>query len=452
MPVTGYLCELAWLPSGEVADEVAVDVEDGRIVGVEAGGAAGGDAERLGGLVLPGAANAHSHAFHRALRGRIHAERGTFWTWRERMYELAARLDPDTYLDLARACFAEMAVAGFTAVGEFHYLHHGPGGSRYADENEMGQTMVQAAREAGIRITLLDACYLTGGFGRDLDGVQRRFGDGDAATWAARVEDLQRRYDAAEDVVIGAAVHSVRAVPAEQLPVVAAWAGSHTAPLHAHVSEQPAENDACVAVHGMTPSGLLASAGLLGERSTAVHATHLTDADVRHLGDARAFVCLCPTTERDLADGVGPARALLDAGVRLTLGSDSHAVIDPFEEARAVELDLRLSTRERGHLLGHELLAALTVDGQASLGFADAGRIEPGARADLVAVDLASVRTAGAGRDTAVDAVVLGAGAADVTDVVVDGRRVVRDREHVLGDVGDLLGRAIAAVLDMGTP
>jgi formiminoglutamate deiminase len=449
--VTAYVCELAWLgPTTGTAAEVVVEVAEGRLRRVEPGGEVPPGAERLRGLVLPGLADAHSHAFHRALRGRTHRGRGSFWTWRELMYDVAGRLTPDTYLALARAAFAEAALAGCSTVGEFHYLHHGPDGRPYADPNEVAHALVQAAREAGVRLALLDTCYLAGGIGRPLEGVQRRFGDGDAAAWAARVEDLARSYAEADDVVVGAAAHSVRAVPREQLPVVAAWARAHDAPLHVHVSEQPAENTACVEAYGRTPTEVLADADALGPRTSAVHATHLTDGDVALLGAAGAVACLCPTTERDLADGVGPARQLLDAGARLSLGADSRAIVEPFEEARAVELDLRLVTGERGHLGAHELAWALTGDGQASLGVGDAGVLEVGARADLVAVRLDSVRTAGTDAEHALDTVVFAAAAADVTDVVVDGRRVVRDGAHRLGDVGRLLADAVGDVLREG--
>ncbi len=441
-----FVCEHALLPSGSVASEVVIEVADGRLARVEPGGVPPAGAERLGGLVLPGLANAHSHAFHRALRGRTHGRRGSFWTWREQMYEVAARLDPDRYHALARATFAEMALAGYTSVGEFHYLHHGPDGAPYSEPNEIGEALIAAAREAGLRISLLDTCYLAGGVGRDTEGVQRRFDDGDADAWAERVSALSARHLGARDVVVGAAIHSVRAVPVEQLPVVAAWAREREVPLHAHVSEQPAENEACLAAFGCTPTELLADAGALGPLTSAVHATHAGPGDLTRLAAAGATVCLCPTTERDLADGIGRADHLQRAGVRLSLGTDGHAVIDPFEEARAVELDLRLATLARGHLGGQALLEALTDHGQASLGFPDAGRLERGARADLVAVDVRSVRTAGLRLDDAADGLVFGAGAPDVTDVVVDGRRIVRDRGHVLGDVGALLAGAIDAL------
>jgi formiminoglutamate deiminase len=442
---TSYLAELAWLPTGIAAD-VAIDLTAGRFTRVEPGGAPSPGAERLRGLVLPGTANAHSHAFHRALRGRTHRGRGTFWTWRETMYAVAAGLDPDGYHALAQAVFAEMALAGFTSIGEFHYLHHDPAGRPYASPNAMGEALIAAARAVGLRIALLDTCYLAGGIGEPPHGVQRRFSDGEVARWADRVDALHAAHDGRDDVVVGAAVHSVRAVPADAIGVVAAWAEEREAPLHVHVSEQPAENEACRAAYGRTPTQLLAEHGAIGPRTSAVHATHLTADDLTLLGDAAAFACLCPTTERDLADGIGPAGRLLEAGARLTLGTDSHAVVDPFEEARAVELDLRLATRERGHLPVAALLDALTADGHASLGFPDAGRLAAGARADLVAVDLESVRTAGTDVDHALATVLFAATAADVTDVVADGRRVVRDRQHHLGDVGELLAERIPAV------
>jgi formiminoglutamate deiminase len=388
-------------------------------------------------VALPGFANCHSHAFHRALRGRTHAGAGTFWTWRERMYELAGRLDPDRYLALARATYAELALAGFTAVGEFHYLHHDRDGRRYADPNAMAEALRTAAADAGIRLTLLDACYLSGGLDatghRPLDAVQVRFADASAEAWAGRVAAL--RPDG--NTRIGAAVHSVRAVPRAALKTVAAAAG--TAPLHVHVSEQPAENEAALAFYGLTPSGLLAEEGVLGPSTTAVHATHPAPGDVGRLAASGAAVCLCPTTERDLADGIGPAREYADAGVRLSLGTDQHAVVDAFEEARAVEMHERLSTRERGRFRPDQLLAMLARHG--SIGWPDAGRLEAGARADLVAVRLDTPRTAGVEPAQ----VVLAAGAADVDTVLVDGAVVVSGGVHRLGDVGRLLADGIEA-------
>lgn len=443
MPMKRWHAELAWLgdgASGRPVADVLIEADGDRFTTVTPGVTPPPDAVRLRGLTLPGLANAHSHAFHRALRGRTHGQRGTFWTWRDRMYELAARLTPDSYLALARAVYAEMALAGVTCVGEFHYLHHDAGGRRYADPNAMSAALVEAAAQAGIRITLLNACYLTATVdGEPLRGPQLRFGDGDAKRWAERADAFR---PVGDHVRLGAAVHSVRAVPAEQIPDVAEWARERDAPLHVHLSEQRAENAACLARHGKSPTGVLADAGVLGPRTTVVHATHLTDLDRAALGRSRTAVCLCPTTERDLADGIGPARALADAGCPLSLGSDSHAVIDLFEEARAVELDERLRTERRGHFTAAELLHAATAAGHAALGWTDAGAIAVGARADLVTVRLDSPRTAGVPPVGAPFA----ATAADVTHVVVDGRPVVVDGRHVTIDVPVELRKAIEAV------
>ncbi len=452
MSARSYWCELVWL-GGELAEEgVVVGVEADRIATVENGFAlAPPGAEPLYGLTIPGLANAHSHAFQRALRGRTQAERnrgdgatrGSFWTWRERMYELADALDPQTYRTLARATFAEMALAGITAVGEFHYLHHAPGGGPYADPNEIGRALMAAAGEAGIRITLLDACYLHGGIGQAPNEVQRRFSDGDAEAWAERVEALGDGDVATARV--GAAIHSVRAVDPGAAATVAAWANERGRPLHAHVSEQPAENEACVAAHGRTPLAVLEDAGAVSERFTAVHFTHASPNDIALLGSRRGCCCLCPTTERDLADGIGPARDIADAGARLALGSDSHTVIDQFEEARAVELDQRLESGERGHHSAAELLRAATDDGQVCIGWPESGRIEPGAFADLVTVGLDSVRLAGTRADAALESLVFCATADDVREVIVGGRRVVHDGAHASLDVAAELSAALEA-------
>ncbi len=448
-----WYAELAWLGGDRerVDDGVAIVTDGERITAVEVGVPAPPGAARLPGLVLPALANAHSHAFHRALRGRTQGDgAGDFWSWRERMYALAVRLEPDSYHDLARAVYGEMALAGVAAVGEFHYLHHPLGGGRYADPNAFGHALLAAAAAAGVRLTLLDTCYLQADVdGRPLEGVQLRFGDGSATAWAERAEALHAEalhaggasHPAAR---VGAAIHSVRAVPPAAMAAVAAWAGERDLPLHLHLSEQQRENEACLAVTGLTPAELCAAAGVLGERTTAVHATHPEPGDVALLGRSGTTVCLCPTTERDLADGIGPARQLVDAGCPLALGSDSHAVVDLFEEARAVELDERLASGQRGRHRPAELLRAATQGGMRALGW-DAGVIEPGRLADLVAVRLDSPRLAGAGREHLLAAVVFAAGAADVTDLVVGGRRVVAGGHHLLvADVPAALARCIA--------
>jgi len=445
--------ERAWV-DGAVRDDVLVEIEDGRFARVEVDGqnrTLSGDisadkvrdtratwdpdATRLPGLTLPGIANCHSHAFHRALRGRTQRERGTFWTWREQMYGVAQRLDPESYLALATATYREMAAAGITCVGEFHYLHHQPDGTPYDEPNAMGEALLEAAATAGLRIALLDTCYLSPGFGAPAEAAQLRYFDTDADHWATRTARLRGN----DRSVIGAAIHSVRAVPAEQLATVAKAAEG--SPLHVHLSEQPKENADCLAAYGVTPTRLLADHGVLGPTTTAVHATHLTDDDVRDLGSTGTHACFCPTTERDLGDGIGPSRALHDAGSALTLGSDSHAVIDPFEEMRAVEMDERLARQSRGHWTAAELLAAATATGHRSLGFADAGEIRVGARADLVTLDTATPRTAGTGADE--QTAVFAATAADVVQTIVEGRVVYTrdDDEQIARDLATAIER-----------
>ncbi len=322
----------------------------------------------------PAFANCHSHAFHRALRGRS-VGGADFWGWRDGMYAVAEALDPELYYRLARATYAEMALAGIGAVGEFHYLHHGPGGRPYADPHAMADAVIAAAWEVGIRICLLDTCYLRTGFDAgELAPAQRRFVHRDADAWAAQATELAEKYADRPGVVIGTAIHSVRAVDAAALPVVAA--ALPQAPLHVHVSEQPAENADCLAATGRTPVQLLADAGVWSPRSTAVHATHLSAADIAILGDSGSFVCFCPTTEAELADGIGPSVALREAGARLTLGSDSHTVIDMFAEARGLAMHERLASGVRTGWTAEQLWHAATAEGAASLGFDGLGGFE----------------------------------------------------------------------------
>jgi formiminoglutamate deiminase len=443
--VIRYHCAHAWLGGPTTTPDVTVSVDGDRILAVTTGPRPPGAVD-LGGITLPGLANAHSHAFHRALRSRTQHGKGSFWTWREQMYRAAAGLDPDRYYRLARATYAEMVLAGVACVGEFHYVHHRPDGGRYGDANAMGSALVAAAAEAGLRITLLDTCYLQGGPGLPLEGVQRRFGDGEADAWAERASARP----AADHARMGAAIHSVRAVRPDQAVTVAAWAADHRAPLHVHVSEQPAENAASLAAYGATPTGVLAAAGVLGPRTTAVHGTHVNAADIEVLGSTATGICVCPTTERDLADGIGPSLDLAAAGAPVCLGTDSHAVIDVVGEARALELDERLARCQRGWWAPPALLAAATTAGHAALGWPDAGRIEPGARADLVTVGLGSPRLAGADPAQLLAAVVFASSPADITDVVVSGRRVVACGRHT--GVANVAAELDAAVGDLMDP
>lgn len=426
-----FWCEWAWLDGAPRAG-VLVDVDGPLIRDVTTVDAPPAGARRLPGLSLPGLANGHSHAFHRAMRGRT-GGRGTFWTWRETMYAVADRLDPESYRRLAAAVYAEMVLAGITSVGEFHYLHH-PSGGRYDDPNAMGAALVAAAEDAGIRLTLLDTCYLSAGFGAPAEGVQRRFADADADSWAHRLEEFTVD---SQRVWLGAAVHSVRAVPAEQVPVVAEWSRRAGAPLHVHLSEQRKENEACLAAHGCTPAQLLESLGALGPGTTAVHATHLDERDIAVLGGSGTGVCLCPTTEADLGDGIGPASALAAAGSPLSVGSDGHSVLDVLGEAQAVEAGQRLRAENRGHFTTNAQLAMATA--HRGLGW-NAGRIAPGCRADLVSVALDGPRLAG----VPMAAVPVHARADDVRHVVADGEHVVRNGAHErFPDAAQRLGAVI---------
>jgi formiminoglutamate deiminase len=402
-----WFAEQAWV--GHVATDVLIEVAGGKIKSVTEDANPPDGAVRLSGFTFPGLANVHSHAFQESLRGRTEAGGADFWEWRRQMFHAAEGWDRATYTDYARSVFREMLHAGITAVGEFHYLH------RYG--NDLGEALIDAARAEGIRITLLDACYLRGGLdGRPLDGVQRSFSDGDADRWVTRVEELQQ----CEGVVIGAAIHSVRAVDPLSMRVVASWARRRGAPLHIHLAEQPAEVDECIEFEGCTPAELLEREEILGPELTAIHAIHVSEPDVRLLGSHRVRICASPTTERDLGDRVGPVRSLAEAGSPLCLGSDSNSVIDILEEARALELDQRRATGRRVIHSPEALLEAATAGGMRSLGW-DAGELKPGMLADFVTV--APPRTDW--RGLGVGFLIFCCSARDVTHVVVGGRTLV---------------------------
>lgn len=437
-----WWAEHAWLGGERNQAGVLLEVDDGRFVSVTTGVVSPPPGStHLNGLTLPGFASAHSHAFHRVLRGRTQEGLGSFWTWRQVMYEAAGRMHPDLYQRLARAVFAEMAVAGYTAVGEFHYLHHGPGGIPYANVNAMGEALIDAAVEAGIRLTLLDCCYLSGGFGTELDEHQKRFSDGTAEAWMDRVAGLSD----SRLTHIGSAIHSIRAVSLEEARDVAAFAGERGMVLHAHVSEQLVERDDCIDTYGMTPLFALDTAGAVSPRFTAVHGTHLTRNEILLLARAGAGVCACPSTERDLGDGIGPFEALRQAGVPIALGSDSNAVIDPFEEARSLEMASRLAGEARSLFAPAELLGAATGDSMAAIGW-EPTELKAGAPADFVTIALDSVRTAGCDPELPATAV-FAASSADVSQVVVAGNVVVDAGVHVRVDPGKEIAACIGELL-----
>lgn len=390
---------------------------------------------RDGSIVLPGIASAHSHAFQRVLRGRTQRSRsasgaGSFWSWRGLMYAVATRVSPEDLHAISRYAFTELASAGVTCVGEFHYVHHDTSGAPYAERTLLSDTLIRAALDAGIRIALLRVVYLRAGFGRTLEDAQRRFVDPSIDHALRDVEVLRGRWKDEPRVTVGLAPHSVRAVDRGSLAAAGAFANAHALPLHMHVSEQRREIRECLAEHGVRPVALLADVGALSERFSAVHATHLDASEAKLLGRARAFACICRTTERDLGDGAPDLAALSSAGVRFTTGTDSHASVDPFEEARAMELDERTRAEAREVALDADaIVRSLTHDAHASLGFdLDALDDEVVLDARDPAIDTLVERSDPA---AVIDAIAWQASARAVKTVRVAGRELVRDGRHV---------------------
>jgi formiminoglutamate deiminase len=398
----------AWL--GHRAENVLIEVEDGRIESVTESTKVSPGAIKLRGWTIPGFANVHSHAFQRVLRGATESGGGDFWEWREQMYRAAEGWTAAGYLEHCSSVFREMLQAGITAVGEFHYLH-GLG-------NELGEAVALAATQEGIRLTLIDACYLQGGVdGRPLEGAQRSFSDGDADGWVARMDDLT----VGEDVRVAAAIHSVRAVDPASMRTVADWARKRKAPLHIHLAEQPGEVDECLAVEGCTPTQLLEREGILGPDLTAVHAIHVDDSDIALLGRHRVSVVACTTSERDLGDRVGPLGRLAAAGSHICVGSDSNAIIDMLEEARGLELDQRRSMGRRVHHQPADLFRAATARGMRALGW-DGGELKAGMLADFITIDPPHIDSR---KDLDLGYLMFSCSARDVSNVVVGGKTVV---------------------------
>ena len=441
MTARAYLPDVL-LADGALRPGAALSVEGGAVVAVGEP-LPGGELVRLPGRVLlPGFVSAHGHAFQRALRGR--AERAgdgrSFWSWRELMYDVASRLSPDDLEAVARFAFHELARAGVTCAGEFHYLHGDPEGRPYADPAELELRVVRAARDVGIRVVLLRAAYARAGFGLPPEPRQRRFVEPSPDVYLGRLDRLASAVRDDPLVSLGLAPHSVRACPAEWIRLLADEARRRGLPLHVHAAEQPAELDACRLEHGLSPVRLLEREGALGPSTTLVHAIHVDDADVRAVGAARATVCACPTTERNLGDGIVPADRLLGAGARLALGVDSHAEVDLLEEARAVELQLRLARQERAVLddppgsLATRLLDAATGGGMASRGLRG-GRLSPGEPADFVLLDLDDPSLAGAEPDSLLAGIVFGGSVRAIRSTYVAGEPVVEDGRSAPGRV-----------------
>lgn len=442
-PPRAYLPDVL-LAEGALRPDAALTVRDGVVAAVGAP-LPGCEVVRLPRrLLLPGFVSAHGHAFQRAIRGRAERAAGarSFWSWREVMYDAANRLSPDDLEAVARFAFRELARAGVTCAGEFHYLHHDPEGRPYADPAELALRVVRGAREAGLRLVLLRAAYARAGHGLPAERAQRRFVDPSPDAVLAALDRLAAATRGDPLASLGIAPHSVRACPAEWIRALAGEARRRRLPLHLHAAEQLGELDACRLEHGLSPVRLLAREGALGETTTLVHAIHVDEADLRAIGAARATVCACPTTERNLGDGVVPADRLLDAGARLALGVDSHAQADPLEEARALELQLRLVRQERAVLddppgaLAGRLLDAATAGGMASLGL-PGGRLAPGEPADFVLVDLDDASVAGAAPDDLLSALVFGGSPRALRATWVAGEPVVVDGRAAPGRVPD---------------
>jgi formimidoylglutamate deiminase len=392
---------------------------------------------------LPGLVNAHSHAFQRVIRGRTEYrtsnDKDSFWTWREMMYSAAARLTPEDIYDASRMAFLEMALSGITAVGEFHYLHHAPDGSAYDDPNLLAKQVVRAANDVGLRIALLRVAYARAGFEAEPNPRQARFIETDAEQYLKHVTQLRKNLGPENAMAwVGVAPHSVRAVPLAYLKQIVAFANHEQLPVHMHVAEQAAEVSACINEYGRSPIALLSTEGLLGERFTAVHAIHVTPKAVRLLAEARAGVCACPTTERNLGDGIVPIDVYFKEGVRVSLGTDSQVQIDLLEDARELEYHLRLQKMERAVLaegvaaksaLAERLFECATVNGARSIQ-APVARDEQDGPADFFTVDLNDPSLAGATEADLLSHVVFSLSKTAVKDVVVGGKRIVEDGHH----------------------
>lgn len=425
--------EYMYTPAGLQANMVISINDDGRIAALTAvdqlhtnDNAA---IETMSGVaLLPGFVNTHSHVFQRALRGHTHralSRRDTFWTWRAAMYAEAQRLNPDSLYESSLRTYREMLAAGYTTVGEFHYVHHQPDGQPYAEPNAMSEAVLQAGRDAGIRVVLLMTAYAQAGFGLPPEEGQRRFCDASVEAYLARVESLRQR-----GVPVGVAPHSVRAVPEEWLRTIADYSLAHDLPLHVHADEQVAEIEQCLAATGCRPIELLERCGALSPRTTVVHATHADEHELVLLAQHGCTVCVCPTTEGDLGDGIAPYAELVAASIPIAIGADSNTRLDPIEELRWAEYTARMRYQRRRVLIPDELgspgpllLTYGAQHGAAALNI-DTGALAPGKLADFVAIDLNSPSLAGWMEEDLLDVLFFGASSEVITRVWVEGEQV----------------------------
>lgn len=404
--------------------------------------------ELPGKALVPGFVNAHSHTFQRLIRGKSESRVTSgkdFWSWRGTMYHAAATLTPNDVYDVARMAFLEMVAAGTTTVGEFHYLHTAPDSRPYDDPNLLSKQVITAAQSVGIRIVLLRTAYLRAGFQIPPDPGQTRFYES-LPGYLANVAALAKSIAAdSATVSLAAAPHSIRAVPLDALRDIAAWARGERLPIHMHMAEQVAENEACLREYGATPVALLADAGLLGSDWTAVHGIHITDDEIASLSDAGTTICACPTTERNLGDGILTVDHVMRGGVRVALGSDSQAQIDPLEDARELDYHLRLTHQQRAILdqigrtsLAKRLFDCATLNGARSLAV-PAGDLAPGNYADFFTIDRRDLSIAGHSGSDLLPLLVFGLNRTAIRDVAVHGKLILRDGQHPLQS--EIVGR-----------
>ena len=396
-----------------------------------------------GKALLPGLVNTHSHSFQRLIRGKAESRIVSgkdFWSWRGTMYHAASQLDPEDVYDVARMAFLEMVLAGTTTVGEFHYLHNAKNGHPYDDPNLLSKQVIAAAQSVGIRIVLLRTAYLRSGYGLPRDPGQIRFFESTNA-FIENIKALMNCYStASSDVRFGVAPHSIRAVPLPDLRLIAAWTRENKLPLHMHVAEQIAENTACSLEYGHTPVKLLHREQVLGPDFTAVHAIHIDSSEIAMLADSDSTICSCPTTERNLGDGIVAADRMMRAGICIALGSDSQTQIDPLEDARQLDYHLRLEHGERAILdqiasqkIATRLFDCATIQGARALALS-AGDLSPGSFADFFTVDLNDLSIVGHSAEDLLPILVFSLNRSAIRDVVANGRFIIRDQRHPLQD------------------
>lgn len=463
--MTTYRLRSVYLPQGWARDICVTVSEDGVITRIDAA-AAPPDIRTIDGIVVPGMPNAHSHAFQRAMAGNTEhrqSARDSFWTWRESMYGLANKLQPDDLAVIAAQLFVEMLKAGYTSVAEFHYLHRQAGGAAYQGENALWHAIDTAAASTGIGLTFLPTLYQSSDFGgRPLKAEQARFAL-ETEVFLRAVEQrvsAERRRSAAGAATTqrtGAAFHSLRAVPLDHLKEAAQGLLQIDAslPVHIHIAEQMLEVKACLRETGRRPIELLADSGLLTEHWCLVHATHATPGELRAIAAAGASVCVSISTEANLGDGFFDTARFLAAGGRLCIGSDSQITVNPAEELRWLEYQQRLRKRKRGVLAGKSeshvgtgLWAAAARCGAHALG-QPTGSIAVGQRADWLVLEESHPSMAGAALNTALDHLVFAGGDGAIRDVMVGGQWVIKNRTHafegeIRGKYVDLMGRLAA--------